>query len=71
MAKGSKQKNAPPNAVHAQNWINAGGYIKGFGTKFRVMDATHSPQFNISSVEMDWLKENNLVKLSGLIWIKS
>lgn len=43
-------------------------YIKGYGDKFRVMAADHSPVMNISKSEMEILKENKIVELKGLVW---
>lgn len=43
-------------------------YIKGFGDKFRVMDAEHNPVKNIDKRQMEILKLNNIFVLHGLVW---
>lgn len=44
-------------------------YIKGYGDKFRVCDEYHNPLKNITKQETEIMKENNIVRGNGLIYV--
>ena len=45
------------------------GYIKGFGSKSRLMTQDHSPLMNIDNKIVDVLKFNKVIYLSGLVYV--
>lgn len=51
--------------------IERGGYIKGYGDQYRIMDTTHSPVFNIPKLDMAFLIENGVVVRNELVYVLS
>lgn len=62
-------KPASNDSLAAQVALKAGGYIKGHGTQARVMDRNHSPLFNMSAGDLQWLKHHKIVRSENNVWI--
>lgn len=48
-----------------------GGYIKGYGDQFRVMDKDHNPQFNMPRLDLLFLIKKGVVEQKDLVYILS
>lgn len=54
-----------------QSLVNRGGYIKGYGEQFRVMDSDHNPIFNIPKDDIGLLINESVFERKEMVFILS